>query len=274
VVTRRTFLSALTTAAAAAAARVRAAAPYRVGLETYCFHDVDLTATLRHTTQLGLRFVELHDGHLPFASSDAELAGAKEALRQAGVTPAGVYIHDAFSDSEQVARPIFSYARTMGFEYINGGPDRSALPLLNRLVPEYGIDIAVHNHGPKSRYETLDQVMAVLEAHPNLTACVDIGHFARSRVDPVRAIRAIGRRSIAVHVKDVDSAGGNTVLGDGTIDLPGVFAALAETRFDGLLVLEYEGDFDDMEARLEGMRKSLRVMESLVADAARRRQPA
>jgi len=74
--------------------------------------------------------------------------------------------------------------------------------------------------------------------------------------------------NVAVHVKDVDSAGGNTVLGEGTIDLPGVFAALAETKFDGLLVLEYEGDFDDMKARLEGMRRSLEVMRKLITASA------
>ena len=54
------------------------------------------------------------------------------------------------------------------------------------------------------------------------------------------AIRALGARSVAVHVKDVDAAGGNTVVGEGTIDMPGVFAALRESRFDGLLVLEYK----------------------------------
>ena len=265
--TRRSVLSALAAALAGALARVRAAAPYRVALETYSFHDVDLAATLRHTSRLGVRFLELHDGHLPFTSSAPDLAAARAAMRQAGITPAGVYVHDAFTDSETVARPIFEYAKTMAFEYINGGPDQGALSLLNRLVPEYGIDIAIHNHGPEARYETIEDVMAVLEAQPHISACVDIGHFARSRVDPVRAIRTIGGRSVAVHVKDVDRAGANTVLGEGTIDLPGVFAALAETKFEGLLVLEYEGDADDMPARLEGMRTSLRVMETLVAGA-------
>jgi sugar phosphate isomerase/epimerase len=96
---------------------------------------------------------------------------------------------------------------------------------------------------------------------------VDIGHFARSRVDPVKAIRAIGRRAVAVHVKDVDAAGENMIVGKGTIDMPGVFAALAETRFDGLMVLEYEGDFDNMPKRLDGMRQSLAAMDRFIAAA-------
>lgn len=255
-----------TAAAGAAVTRAQSRGKgYRIGVETYCFHDVDLAATLAHTRSLGLRHLELHDGHLPREAPATEIARAKRALTDAGISADGVYIHDAFTDSEAVARPIFEYAKAMGFGYINGGPRREALPILNRLAPEYGIRIAIHNHGPDSRYETLQDVTSALDAHPDIRACVDIGHFARSRVDPVAAIRALGRRAVAVHVKDVDTAGENVVVGQGTIDMPGVFAALAETRFDGLLVLEYEGDFDNMTRRLEGMRRSLSAMEKLIA---------
>ena len=136
-VTRRSFLAAMGVAATGLA-RIRPddEGPYRIGLETYCFHDVDLATTLAHTKALGLRFLELHDGHLPRDASPPDLARARDAIRQAGITATGVYIHDAFTESEAVARPIFEFARTMGFKYINGGPKREALPLLNRLVDE------------------------------------------------------------------------------------------------------------------------------------------
>jgi inosose dehydratase len=270
-VTRRSFLAAMSVAATGLA-RIRPddEGPYRIGLETYCFHDVDLATTLAHTKALGLRFLELHDGHLPREASAADLARAREALRQAGITATGVYIHDAFTESEAVARPIFEFARTMGFKYINGGPKREALPLLNRLVDEYGVQIAIHNHGPGARYETLEDVTSVLDQYPRISSCVDIGHFARSHVDPVQAIRKIGQRAIAVHIKDVDAAGENTIVGRGTIDEAGVFAALRDVKFQGLMVLEYEGDMDNMNARLSGMTKSLEVMHGLITSSAGR----
>lgn len=269
--TRRSFVTAaLALAGGASPAARRQSGKYRIGVESYCFHDVDFAATLAHTKALGLRYLELHDGHLPRDSSPEALTRARAALDAAGITPEGVYIHDAFTADETVARPIFEYARRMGFTYINGGPKQEALPILDRLAPEYGIRIAIHNHGPGSRYETLEHMTSVLERYSNLSACVDIGHFARSRVDPVRATRAIGRKAVAVHVKDVDAAGGNVIVGEGTIDMPAVFAALAETGFSGLLVLEYEGDFDNMERRLAGMRKSLAVMDRLIAGSTSR----
>ena len=93
------------------------------------------------------------------------MSRAQRALRDAGITPSGVYIHDVFTADEAVARPIFEFARTMRFGYINGGPSRESLPLLNRLVPEYRVRIAIHNHGPGARYETLEHVTSVLDAY-------------------------------------------------------------------------------------------------------------
>jgi sugar phosphate isomerase/epimerase len=262
---RRSFLGvSLAAAAASLAAKPSDAGPYRIALETYTFHDIDLAGTLARTRDLGVRYLELHDGHLPRDASPADLSRAQKALSDAGITATGVYIHDAFTESEADARPIFDYAKTMGFTYINGGPKREALPLLDRLVPEYGIRIAVHNHGPKARYETLEDVTSMLDKYPNISACIDIGHFARSKVDPVHATRVLATRAVAIHVKDVTPAGENAVLGEGTIDLQGVFKALRESGFSGLVVLEYEGDFDNMDRRLAGMRRSLVLLEQLI----------
>jgi inosose dehydratase len=266
--TRLSFVGALA-AGSALPLQAVVAAGYRIGLETYCFHDVDLDTTLAHVRSLGLDAIELHDGHLPRDASPDRLARARQALTDAGVAAAGVYIHDAFTGDPAVARPILQFAKTMGFAYINGGPTRESLPVLDRLAPEYGVRIAIHNHGPGARYETLEHVTSALDAHRNLAACIDIGHFARSRVDPVRATRQLGARAVAIHIKDVDRQGENVVVGEGTIDMPGVFRALRESGFDGLLVLEYEGDFDDMSKRLAGMRASLANMRRLLDAAAR-----
>lgn len=239
--------------------------PYRVGLESYCFHDLDLDAALARIQSLGLKYVELHDGHLDRKSSDQQIASAKVALKAAGINAESIYIHDAFTDDETTARPIFEFAGKTGFRLINGGPSRQSLPLLNRLIPEYGVGIAIHNHGPGARYETIEDVTSVLERYESLSACVDIGHFARSGVDPARAVRALGRRTVEVHIKDIRENKENIVVGRGTIDMPAVFAALKDIRFDGLMALEYEGDWDNLEARMKGMHESLRNMSRLIA---------
>jgi sugar phosphate isomerase/epimerase len=106
--TRRRFLATL---AAISAVRLSAQTdPSRIGLETYTFHDVDLETMLKHVNSLGLKELELHELHLPYDSPPAKVAAAKAALARAGITATGVYIHDAFTESEAVARPIFEFA--------------------------------------------------------------------------------------------------------------------------------------------------------------------
>jgi len=270
-VTRRSFLGTL--AAIAPATLVpqhrQRLDPLPVGMETWTFHDIDIDAMATQVHDLGVTHLELHDGHLPRTATPDQMAHARTVLKDAGITATGIYIHDAFTDNEAIARPIFEYAKAMDYRYINGGPKRESLPLLNKLVPEYGVKIAIHNHGPRERYETLEHVTSALEANPNLSACIDIGHFARAGVDPVLATRALAGRAEAIHIKDVDAKGENAVLGAGTIDLAGVFKALSESPFAGLLVLEYEGDFDDMQKRLAGIKASLGVLERLIRDTSR-----
>lgn len=262
-VTRRAFFGTLAAVAAVPLSGAQSD-PYRVGLETYSFHDVDLDTTLKHVGDLGLKYVELHELHVPYDSTPEKIAAGKASLERAGIVPTGMYIHDAFTDSEEVARPILKFAKALGVRYINGQPEQESLALLNRIAPEYGIRITLHNHGPKARYETIEDVTTALEGHPNLAACIDIGHFARSRVDPVRAVRMLGARAEAIHVKDVDAKGENAIIGKGTIDIPGVFRALRASGFKGLVVLEYEGDFDNMARRLAGMRESLAAMRQAI----------
>src|SRR5919108_1616598 len=139
-ITRRSFVGALAAGAVGlAAARRETYETYRIGIETWSFHDIDLDSMLKHVGSFGIRYLELHDDHLPRDASPDRIARAKKAFSDAGITPTGVYIHDAFTESEAVARPIFEFARTVGFRYINGGPKPESLALLHGLVPEFGV---------------------------------------------------------------------------------------------------------------------------------------
>lgn len=153
----------------------------------------------------------------------------------------------------------------MDLQFINGGHRREALPLLNRLAAEYRIGVAVHNHGLGTTYDKLEDVTSALDEFPNVSACVDIGHFARSGVNPAEAIRKIGRRVVEVHIKDLTRDDQNTVVGAGRIDLPAVVSALRKIRFKGLLALEYDGDWDNLGKRMEAMQQSLRNLSRLLA---------
>jgi inosose dehydratase len=234
-----------------------------MGVQTWCFHDLGFDTMLSRIESLGLSTIELVEEHLPLNSSEQQIAVAKSKLERAGIKAIGLYT-DAFASNEAQTRKVFDFGKKMGFGFFNGMPKQDTLPLLNRLIPEYKVGIAIHNHGPRSTYDKLEDLTSLLNQYEHLSACIDIGHFVRSGVDPVHAIRSIGQRAIELHVKDLTADDKNTVVGQGKVDMPAILKALKEVNFNGFLTLEYEGDWKDIDKRMKGMRESLSYLSRLV----------
>ena len=140
---------------------------------------------------------------------------------------------------------------------ITANPEKDAFDSLDKLVAEYDIKIAIHNHGPGQLYDSIDSVVqAVKGRHKWVGACVDCGHFLRSGEDPVKAVRTLGPRVFGAHIKDdveLGKASKNVVLGKGKLDVVGLFQALREIKFpaDGSLALEYEANPDNPIAEMK-----------------------
>lgn len=95
--------------------------------------------------------------------------------------------------------------------------------------------------------------------HWLIGACIDTGHFLRSRVDPIRVVYELGSRLFAMHIKDVagdEPEAPDVILGTGRLDLTSLFLALREVKFpdDGTLSVEYESNPQDP---MEDIKQSL-----------------
>ncbi|RPI89018.1 MAG: sugar phosphate isomerase/epimerase, partial [Planctomycetaceae bacterium] len=148
-----------------------------------------------------------------------------------------------FDGDEGKARPIFEFAKGMGISTISANPhkDAATFKLLDKLVEEYAINIAIHNHGPGALYDKIDDVVnAVKDHHPRVGACVDTGHFLRSKESPVEAIERLKDRVFGVHLKDVKNATVFKIVGEGDLDVLGCLKSLQKLKYQHCLALEYE----------------------------------
>ena len=113
-------------------------------------------------------------------------------------------------------------------------------------MKEFDIRIAIHNHGPKTRYDKVIDVLHAIEGHDDrIGACADLGHFIRSGERPTEVIRLLKGRLYGIHLKDFKEMQEKTqgvILGRGHLDVPAVFAALKQVGFPstGAISLEYE----------------------------------
>jgi len=132
--------------------------------------------------------------------------------------------------------------------------------LARRVRDEAGVRTVVHQH-LGTLIETGAEVRRFLEmTDPDLFGvCLDTGHWTfGTGENPVNAVRELGDRIWHVHFKDADPAlmarsraeawdgltstahGVFCELGKGSVDFPGVLAALTEIGYDGWIVVEQD----------------------------------
>jgi sugar phosphate isomerase/epimerase len=189
----------------------------------------------------------------------------KELLSNAGITLMA-YGVVGFDANENAAREKFEYAKVMGMKSLSADPkpDKETFDMLDKLVAEYDVAIAIHNHGPKHRYNKISDVEAIVkDRHPKIGACVDTGHYLRSDEDPVEAVQRLGKRVFGVHLKDVKTLPNGDkqfkIAGEGDLKVTELLKALKSMNYQYCVAIEYEENeknpVSDIEACLAHVRE-------------------
>jgi sugar phosphate isomerase/epimerase len=245
---RRSLLLGMGAAAATYAwpRRARAASPtFVLGIQSYSLRESTADKALDEIQELGLHTVELFEKHLSVGSSQEQIDQMKDKLAKHEIKLLAHGVN-GFGKDEAANRRLFEFAKKAGIRNISADPSPDAFDSLDKLVQEYDIRIAIHNHGPGARYNKIDDVLKAIQGHHKLIgACADLGHYIRSGEDPVKAIRMLEGRLYGVHLKDFDQPKGDAkgvILGKGRLDVLEVFKALKKVEFpaDGALSIEYE----------------------------------
>ena len=250
---RRDFLQAgVIGATTVALSRVHAADakdPYiglNVGLQSYSLRAFDTAKALELTKTLGLKSWEAYPNHIPMGSVPKHIETQKEILSKAGVALVSYGVLP-FDENENAARERFDFAKAMGIKSLSADPkpNKETFDLLDKLVAEYDVAIAIHNHGPGHRYNKISDVLNIVkDRHPKIGACVDTGHYLRSDEDPVEAVQRFGKRVFGVHLKDVKSLPDGKkqfkIAGEGDLKVTELLKALKGLKYEYLVAIEYE----------------------------------
>jgi inosose dehydratase len=244
---------------------------FPIGVQSYSLRKFKLDEAVRHLQGMGVRYVEFAGTHLSPGASDAEINDALALLKRAGlkVSAHGV---NRFTNDHDANRKLFEFARRIGARTITADPNPDSFDSLDKLVAEFDIRIAIHNHGPTHRYNKVQSVVSAIKDHDKrIGACVDCGHYLRSGEDPVKCVLTLGDRVHGVHMKDEAEMNtpksANVVIGKGHLDVVGLFRALRQVKFpsDGALSLEYEANPDNP---IDDMKACLQVAKDAIAKAA------
>ncbi|NLO33123.1 MAG: sugar phosphate isomerase/epimerase [Candidatus Hydrogenedentes bacterium] len=234
---------------------------WRIGCQLWSFNKFSFMEAIDKTASIGLKYAEAFPGQrlslvLPeTVKFDHTMSEEHRLLAQQKLEEAGVkllcYGVVGLSRNETEARKVFEFAKVMGIETVVSEPAKKNLPAIDELAKEYNINVAIHNHPKPSYYWDYKVALDALEdCSPRLGVCADTGHWSRSGLDPLDAVKALKGRLISFHLKDLNAAGEadahDVIWGTGALDLK---ALLKEVKDQGVetpvFSIEYEYNWDN-----------------------------
>ncbi|MBN2021252.1 MAG: TIM barrel protein [Pirellulales bacterium] len=232
---------------------------WRLGCQAYTFNRFTFWEAVEKVKTLGLRYIEAYPGQRldsdrldvqmgPDLSADAR-AEVKKRLADAGVTLVN-YGVCGLSKDEADARKTFEFAKDMGIETIVSEPPQDAFDVLEKLCDEFEINLALHNHPSPSIYWDYKTVLEACEGRSKrIGACADTGHWMRSGIQPLEAIKALEGRIISFHLKDLNEFNRRDAhdvpWGTGKARMRAILAELHRQKFQGVFSVEYEHNWLD-----------------------------
>jgi len=262
-------------AAAFAGARFSFAAPvtndesggFKLGVASYSMRKLSRADAIKGLQALKVRYVNIKDFHAAMKSTPEELAQVRKDFETAGIQILGVGNVSMQKNDEAEIRRNFEYAKALGGPVMVMAPSKETLPLIEKMVKEFNIKAAIHNHGPEDKHfpAPSDVLKAVKGMDQRMGLCIDIGHTSRTGADIIQSIKDAGPRLHDMHVKDLSDPmkkDSQVAVGEGVLPIPAIFRQLQKMGYKGGVMLEYEINADNP---LPGMQESFAYMRGVLA---------
>jgi sugar phosphate isomerase/epimerase len=222
----------------------------RIGVQSWTMRHLSFEKAVRATAAAGLHFIQFSSPHIDSKEPSGALLSKRRFLEAHGVVAYSFGVAEA-STIESENRGLFEFARLLGLELVVVEPsDPRAFDSLERLAVEYGVDLAVHNHGPGTAYAEPARLMALLAGRdPRMGACLDSGWVTAAGYDAADVFRRYEGRVLDIHLKDLRlTAMGeitHVALGEGQVNLTGLIDAARLAGFGGVAAIESDADLAD-----------------------------
>jgi sugar phosphate isomerase/epimerase len=269
---RRKFLGAVAGAGTLANTRILSGAPadsdgFKLGVASYSLRKFSRTQAIAMVKQLNTPYLSIKEFHLPISSTPEEIARGRKEFEDAGIVVLSGGVISFPKDDDADIRHKFEYAKAAGMPMITCMPTAKTLPKVEKMVKEFDIRMALHNHGKTDKNFPSPQsaLKAIDGMDPRCGLCIDVGHTAEIGVDVVESIRMAGSRLLDVHIKDVSdlsNADSQVPVGEGRMPIPAIFRELKKLNYRGGVMLEYEIDENNP---MPGMAKSFAYMRGVLA---------
>ncbi len=225
-----------------------------IAMQCWTFRKLSFMETLDKVQKLGIKYLEAFPGQklLPdnnekkfgIGMSEDDIKLVKAKLKEHGITLRAFGVTN-FDNNEAAARKTFDFVKKMGIKVLMLEPKYDDYSIIDKMVKEYNIKVGIHNHPKPSKYWNPETVLKNVEGlDKRIGICGDTGHWTRSGVNPVEALRLFKGRISNIHLKDLDQFGvkeaKDVPFGSGKSNIHDILAELTLQNYRGTLSVEHE----------------------------------
>jgi sugar phosphate isomerase/epimerase len=235
---------------------------FAIGCQAYTFNRFTAFEAIEMTAQAGGKVIEFYPGQrlspeepdlrVGHDASDEVVTKLQEKLAKHDVHAVNYGVVGIPND-EAGARKVFEFAKKMGIRAVTTESTES-IDVIEKLVKEFNIGCGYHNHPRRLNnpgYQVWDPnyiAELVKDRDPRIGACADTGHWTRSGIVPVEALKILEGRIISAHLKDLNEFGErgahDVPFGSGVSGIAEVLDELKRQGFSGNLSIEYEHNWE------------------------------
>jgi sugar phosphate isomerase/epimerase len=249
------------------------ASQLKLGVASYSLSKMPIAEVMATLKQLEITAVSLYKSHCPWSDGTTdECKAVVQKFSDAGIAVTSTGMIELPNDEAAVRKSLDNVRATKLKTFCGWVKQTDSLPLVDKLVKEYDLKVAIHNHGPTEALATgMDVWKAVQPFDQRIGLCLDVGHGFRAGENPAETIRQCHERIYEVHLRDTAVTGGAmkdpqpVIVGHGLLDFRAIIAALMEVKYPFQAEFEYEKKEDN---RVPGLAESVGYVRGLLAGMA------
>ena len=227
---------------------------WKLGAALWTFHTVNFPVSLDKVDSAGIKYIEPNTFHsagpdlkdsIILQLSPPGIEKLKLMMAAKGLTCESIYI--AGDSTINSWKKQFDIAKQLGVEFVTTEPPLNMWDGIDSLAGAYGIKVAIHEHWKGvSHYWDTDTTLMAIKGHPNFYVCADLGHWPKSGINPLDAVKKLSGHIIAIHLKDIAAYNDPTLkdvpVGTGVVDFPAIFQELKKQGFKGHIYIERDAE--------------------------------
>ena len=249
---------------------------WNLGVALWTFHTVDFPESLKMADSAGLKLIEPNTFHKAGKELNDTLLGQ---LSPAGIEKLKSYAQDRNMQIGSIYlgggktvedwKRDFEIAKQFGVRYVTAEPPVDMWDSIDSLAGVYGMKVAIHEHWKGvSAYWHPDSVLAAIDGHKNLGACADLGHWPKSGINSLDAVKRLSGHIIGVHLKDIAAMNDPKLLdvpvGKGIVQFPEIFEELKRQNFSGFIYIER--DAQDSPSNVQSVKETVEYFNRHTSD--------